>query len=333
MVVFDKTQIPNIMNLWIEASLNLASRTDIRLGYIGDRARAQFFINQNKEKYFLGESKNYVLLINYQFDEPASIVLQLNKNMNIDIAEWININSIDSVYEIKRFSDAKIIDMIQAPKLALFIDETQQSRFVLNHLHKIASQYKQKLCFIYFKDKQLWEVRHEFGIYGSDHPSLGIFTNLGVLYHFRYPLTFQEEVLDDISKDSLIYFYSSLKDSFQLKQSLEYASAVDTTAQRFKDHGFENVIVGSYDIYRNGVPNIMTGIEYPKLILFPANQKESIIMYQEKDHKTRAYMEFVEKYGRSGIILQEKSHLPQRIVKVSEVQQEEQYHDQNLDEL
>ena len=32
------------MNEWNEATFKLASRTDLRLAYVGDRARVQYFI-------------------------------------------------------------------------------------------------------------------------------------------------------------------------------------------------------------------------------------------------------------------------------------------------
>ena len=37
--IYDKTLIPNIMNDWTEACFKLASRNDLNLGYVGDRAR------------------------------------------------------------------------------------------------------------------------------------------------------------------------------------------------------------------------------------------------------------------------------------------------------
>lgn len=42
------------------------------------------------------------------------------------------------------------------------------------------------------------------------------------------------------------------------------------------------------------------------------------IIYQDQVYTGRSLMEFVEKYGKSGIKLGEKSHLPTRFVKASD---------------
>lgn len=85
----------------------------------------------------------------------------------------------------------------------------------------------------------------------------------------------------------MVLFYSSESDTYPWKKSLEIASFYDTTAQRFKDHNFNTVACYSYDVYYNGLPDMLFGIDVPQLILFPAKHKLNPVFYKERSYKTR----------------------------------------------
>ena len=55
--------------------------------------------------------------------------------------------------------------------------------------------------------------------------------------------------------------------------------------------------------------------EIPSLYLLAASKdRKKPVKFEEKFHKTRSHMEFVEKFGSTGIKLGERSHLPARLV-------------------
>ncbi len=93
------------------------------------------------------------------------------------------------------------------------------------------------------------------------------------------------------------------------------SNAFDIAALRFKDHEFKTVKLASYDVYRNGIPEWLIGLEIPSLILFPADHKDKQIKYTGTQHKTRSYMEFVEQNADKKFTLTERSHLPSRIAR------------------
>eukprot|EP00347_Sterkiella_histriomuscorum_P013442 403364691 len=365
LVVFDKSQNPMIIRKYVEACQRLANREELRMGYIGDRARVQAFLNAYDEEFHFKGQKNLLVLVS---DAGLKKFVDLDSNKELDIEEWINKNSIDFVHEIKDVRDAKLLSHLKTPLLILYLDESQRSHFILNHVQMLAGTYHQKLNFAFVIDPLIIDMSHEQGAQSPSLPTATIISNKGIIYPFRdeqfntesldvyikryitgliRPLNnenfyetidnfvekllqhtkfisismFKQAVFDSTGKDILVFFYSTEKDSWANRKSHEQASFIDTTAQRFKDHEFNSVIVYSYDVYRNGLPEQMiTGLDdVPSLYLYPANDKSSPVRFTEKFHKTRSHMEFVEKYGTSGIQLNERSHLPSRLVTKKDV--------------
>jgi hypothetical protein len=64
-------------------------------------------------------------------DDDKYLVMDLEKNPDNDIEEWINKNSLDIIHELDAPHAAKLIDMVKAPTLILFLDESENSKNIL----------------------------------------------------------------------------------------------------------------------------------------------------------------------------------------------------------
>ena len=126
----------------------------MRLGLITDKARILNLLHSLSD-FDLGTSSTNLILLKTCDDSYR--VLDLDKDPEADIEEWLNKNSIDSVFEMDEPHIAKLIDMIKVPTLLLFVGKDLKSEELLSSMkNDLAKKYQEHLSFIYIRDKRLF---------------------------------------------------------------------------------------------------------------------------------------------------------------------------------
>ena len=95
-------------------------------------------------------------------------------------------------------------------------------------------------------------------------------------------------------------------------------SSFDMAAQRFTEHKYPTIILGSYDTYRYGQPDGHKVEKIPSIVLYPAKEKDKLVSYEAMQHKTRWLMEFIQENASLKFELSERAHLPTRMARVGD---------------
>lgn len=91
----------------------------MRLALLTDKPLLMSFIKVNHEKLGYTPSKNFILLKNC---DNKMMILDLEREPDTDIEEWINRNSLDVIHSLDVPHIAQLADMIKAPTLLIFAD-------------------------------------------------------------------------------------------------------------------------------------------------------------------------------------------------------------------